>query len=120
MKTLILLLAFGLVTIVFSATISPSSGASGTDDHTEWIAKSLKEMEGVKVGMTRADLLKVFEEEGGFSSRTSRRYVYRNCAYIKVDVEFESVSKIENTPKENGNDKIIKISKPFLEWSIMD
>ena len=120
MKTLILVIAFGLVTIVFAATIVTSSAARGTDEHTEWIAKSLKEIEGVKIGMTRADLLKVFEEEAGLSSRTWRCYVYRNCAYIKVDVEFESVSKIENTPKENGNDKIIKISKPFLEWSIMD
>src|SRR5882724_5816733 len=91
MKTLISLLAFGVVTFVSAAAILPSSESCGTDEHTEWIAKSLKEIESVKVGMTRVDLLRVFKEEGGISTRTWRRYVYRDCPYIKVDVEFEPV-----------------------------
>lgn len=43
-------------------------------------------MQTFKPGMTRADLLKVFMEEGGISKRTWRRYVYRRYGYIKVDV----------------------------------
>jgi hypothetical protein len=120
MKTLISLLAFGLVTFVSAAVILPSSESCGTDEHTEWIAKSLKEIESVKVGMTRVDLLRVFKEEGGISTRTWRRYVYRDCPYIKVDVEFEPVGEPENKVSQSPRDKIIKISQPFLEWSIMD
>lgn len=119
MKTLILLFACGLVTFVSAAAILPSS-RSAADEHTEWIAKSLKEIETVKVGMTRGDLMKVFTEEGGISTRTSRRYVYRECRYIKVDVEFEPVGETENKLSQSPGDKIIKISKPFLEWSIID
>lgn len=118
MKTLILLFACGLVTVVSAAAILPSS-KSRSDEHTEWIAKSLKEIETVKVGMTRGDLLKVFEEEGGISTRTWRRYVYRECRYIKVDVDFEPVGEPEKR-SQSPQDKIIKISKPFLEWSIVD
>jgi hypothetical protein len=92
----------------------------GTDEHTDWIAKSLKEIETIKVGMTRADLLRVFEEEGGISSRTSQRYGYRNCPYVKVDVVFEPVDKPNDSLSPNTEDKIIKISKPFLELPIMD
>ena len=120
MKTLISLIAFGLVTVVSAAAILPASESRGTDEHTEWIVKSLKEIEGVKVGMTRVDLLTVFKEEGGLSTRTSRRYVYRDCPYIKVDVEFEPVGEPENKLFESPSDKIIKISKPFLEWTILD
>ena len=120
MKTLILLFAFGLVTFISAATILPSSKSRDTDEHTEWIMKTLKEIESVKVGMTRADLLRVFKEEGGISTRTRRRYVYHDCAYIKVDVEFEPVGDPENKLRQSPRDKIIKISKPFLEWSIMD
>jgi hypothetical protein len=120
MKTLISLLAFGLVTFVCAGAILPSSESCGTDEHTEWIAKSLKEIESVKVGMTRVDLLRVFKEEGGISTRTWRRYVYRDCPYIKVDVEFEPVGEPENKVSQSSRDKIIKISQPFLEWSIMD
>ena len=120
MKTLISLLALALVTFVSTAAIFPASESGGTDEHTEWIAKSLKEIETVKVGMTRADLLRVFKEEGGISTRTWRRYVYRDCPYIKVDVEFEPVGEPENKTLQSPRDKIIKISKPFLEWSIID
>jgi len=119
MKTLILLFAFGLVTFVSAAAILPSP-QSKADEHTEWIAKSLKEIEGVKAGMTRLELMKVFAEEGGISTRTSRRYVYRDCPYIKVDVEFEPVGEPENKVSQSPRDKIMKISKPFLEWSISD
>ena len=119
MKTLISLLVFGLVTLVSAAAILPSSESGWTDEHTAWVAKSLKEIESVKVGMTRADLLIVFKEEGGISTRTWRRYVYHECRYIKVDVEFEPVGEPEK-PSQSPRDKIVKISKPFLEWSIMD
>jgi hypothetical protein len=120
MKMLMSILAFGLVTIVSVAAVVPASEVRSTDEHTEWIAKSLKEIEGVKVGMTRADLLKVFKEEGGISTRTWRRYAYRYCAYIKVDVEFEPVGEPEDKLSQSPKDKILKISKPFLEWSIID
>ena len=119
MKMLITTVAIGLLTFVSIAGVLPTSEFGGTDEHTEWIAKSLKEIESVKVGMTRGDLLKVFGEEGGISTRTWRRYVYHECRYIKVDVEFEPVGEPEK-PSQSPRDKIVKISKPFLEWSIMD
>ena len=113
------MLAFCLLTFVSAAAISRSP-SYGADEHTVWIAKSLKEIETVKVGMTRSDLLRVFQEEGGISTRTSRRYVFRECKYIKVDVEFEPVGEPENKASQSPGDKIIKISKPFLEWTISD
>ena len=77
------------------------------------------DMRSLKVGMTRADVLKVSMGEGGISDRGWRRYVYRKCAYIKVDVEFAPVGN-PNRYGESADDRITKISKPFLEWSIRD
>src|SRR5689334_20998959 len=88
--SVVALLAFGLV-VVCAAAITSFSQSSAANEHTEWVARSLKEIETVKVGMTRADVQRVFNEEGGLSTLTSRRYVYRDCPYIKVDVEFELV-----------------------------
>ena len=118
MKILITAVVIGLVTFSMASVLS--SASQGPDAHTEWIVKSLKEMEGVKVGMTRGELLNVFKEEGGISTRTWRRYAYRDCPYIKVDAEFEPVDDPENKRNQSPSDRIIKISKPFLEWSIMD
>ena len=84
-----------------------------------WIAASLTDMQGINVGMTRAEMLKVFMEEGGISNRHWRRYVYRNCGYIKVDVEFAAANN-PDSHDESPEDRITKISQPFLEWSIRD
>lgn len=88
-------------------------------DHPDWLAEAMREIATVKPGMTREELLKVFEEEGGLSTRTRRTYVYRGSLYIKVDVTFEAVGdaeKLGTSPK----DKVVKISKPYLNWSILD
>jgi hypothetical protein len=95
-------------------------------DHTEWIARSLKEMQTIKVGMTRRDLLMVFTTEGGLSTRTGRIYVYRECPNIKVDVEFNPVGPPGGTgteeisPMESADDVITRISRPYLARSILD
>lgn len=110
------------ILLVAGLTVFAQSAAQvqSAQSHSEWIAQSLREMETIKVGMTRADLLKVFREEGGLSTRTQRQYVYRECLYIKVAVEFEPVGNAEAPFPENGEDKIVKISRPFIEWSVID
>ncbi len=77
-------------------------------------------MQAVKVGMTRADLLKVFEEEGGISTRTQQTYVYRECPYFKVDVRFEPVGELHGKEFVSSGDKIVNISRPYLAWSVAD
>jgi len=91
-------------------------------EHTKWIDSVMRSFATIKPGMTRRDLFSVFTEEGGLSTRTQRRYVYKHCPYIKVDVEF-SHADIDASPDattENPDDKIVKISRPYLEYSIMD
>jgi hypothetical protein len=100
--------------------VEPLPTSSAYDSEAvRWIAAGLTYMQGIKVGMTREELLKVFMEEGGISNRRWRRYVYRKCGYIKVDVEF-SPANDEGGQKESPEDRITKISQPFLEWSIRD
>ncbi len=92
-------------------------------EHTNWIGHVMKSISTIKPGMTRKDLFTVFIEEGGISTRTQRRYVYKDCPYIKVDVEFSPVIDVDTNPGpagENPKDRIVKISQPYLEYSIMD
>jgi len=94
--------------------------------HVQWVAESLKLMQSVKLGMTRADLLRVFTTEGGLSTGLQRTYVYRECPYFKVDVEFEAVGRpprdVEGrvTLVESEADTIKTISKPYLQFSVLD
>ena len=75
------------------------------NDHIEWVGQALNEMETIKVGMKRKDLLKVFMPDGGLNS--GRTFIYRNCPYFKVDVEFQ---------QEN----ILRISAPYLARPVLD
>lgn len=88
-------------------------------EQARWIRENLPELESIKIGMTRDQLLKVFMPEGGLSSRMWRRYVYRKCGYVKVDVEFAPTGD-HDSPQEHPDDRITKISKPFLELTIAD
>jgi hypothetical protein len=88
--------------------------------HEQWIAAVLKEIETIKVGMTRKDILKVFTTEGGLSTRSRRTFVHKECVYIKVDVEFKPIKQKEQKLKELPDDQIISISRPYLQWSITD
>jgi hypothetical protein len=95
-------------------------------DHTAWVAESLKRMQTIKPGMTRTDLLKIFTTEGGLSTGLQRTFVSQDCPYFKVDVEFEAVGRPNRdvngrvTLEEGSKDIIVKISRPYLEFSIMD
>ena len=103
------------ITISVVAQSEPDSSRFDRE-HTEWIANALLSIQTVRVGMTRADLLKVFTTEGGISSPSWRTYVFRECPYIKVDVKFDSATRHE----ELATDKITEISRPYLAWSTMD
>jgi hypothetical protein len=97
-----------------------------SQDHGTWILHSLEEIETVRVGMTRGDLLKVFTGDGGLSTALRRTYVYRSCPYIKVDVQFRAVGRPDRdaegrvTTIESEADEIIKISRPYLARPIAD
>ena len=114
------------ILVLSLALILPARSSQQAGEQKEWIANSLREMQKIKVGMTRADLLTVFTTEGGLSTGLQRTYVYRECHYIKVDVEFEAVGRPARdvagrvTLHEDSRDVIKKISRPYLEWSVTD
>jgi hypothetical protein len=95
----------------------PAHKQEASHDHTAWISECLKHVQSIRPGATRGELLEVLRTEVGESTRFWRTYVYKECPYIKVDVEFKAAG--EGT-LENERDVIMKVSKPFLEWSILD
>ena len=119
--SIIFLCAF---TCVVSAQALQNSEKS--DEQTKWIGESIQEINTLKVGDARANLLKIFTIEGGISTALKQTFVYRKCPYIKVDVEFEPIGRPERntegriTSVEDNRDKIKFISKPYLEFSVVD
>jgi len=124
LRVMLLMTAFGSSSVVRAAR--PERQGASRQDHIAWVVDTLKHMQTVKVGMTRDDLLKVFGTEGGLSTGLQRTYVSRDCPYFKVDVEFEAVGRPSRdgdgrvTLVESNQDVIVKISRPYLQFSIMD
>jgi hypothetical protein len=112
-------IATSLLALACAAPFLHARGSQKARGHTEWVAESLKEIQKIKPGMTRADLLKVFAPEGGLSPVPNRTYAYRECAYIKVDVEFEP-SAGGAAPTESDEAVIKSISRPYLARPILD
>ena len=111
--------------IGFGQAADRASKEMPIEGHVAWVVKELKRMEAVKVGMTREDLLAVFTTEGGLSTGLQRTFVSRECEYFKVDVEFRAVGRPDRdqegrvTVIEDGRDIIVKISRPYLQFSIL-
>ena len=65
---------------------------------------TLTAIESIEVGMSRFDLDKLFRPEAGLHPATEGAvYIYKECPYIKVNVQFTKDGKISG------------ISRPFLE-----
>ena len=82
------------------------------------VEQALVAVQDIKVGMTRNDLEKHFEMDGGFNFRGDTRYVFKGCSYLKITVEFildPGVSR-NFSPK----DTVKSVSKLFVEYPIMD
>ena len=84
------------------------------------LTKQLADIAALKPGGSREDFLRLFQEEGGISNRTQRRYAYRANPNIKVDVTFEAVGMPEEKLAESPKDKVLTISKPLVELPISD
>jgi hypothetical protein len=110
---------------IIQATPQPGQLQS-SQDHVSWVAQALKRMQTIKPGMTREALLTVFTTEGGLSTGLQRTFVSRDCPYFKVDVEFKAVGRPDRdndgrvTLVEASQDIIVKISQPYLQFSILD
>ena len=110
-----------VIALLIAATSLAAKQTTDTDrEHTQWIVSVMDSIQTIKPGMTREDLSKVFTTEGGLSFRLQRTYVYKDCPYIKVNVEFEAAANPDEGLTEMPEDKIVKISAPFLQYSVMD
>lgn len=92
---------------------SVPEGSVYSEQRTLWIAKVLRQVRAISPGMTRTELLRIFTDEGGLYTREQQTFVLRECRYIKVDVVFSPAD-------HDAEDKIVRISRPYLAYSVAD
>jgi len=129
LKSMITLQLISIVALCASSSVQPTNQVDQetcAQPHEVWVGHTLEKMESIQPGMTREDLLKIFTTEDGLSNRWHQTFVSRNCAYFKVDVEFKAVARPGRdmdgrvTLEEDPRDIIVKISRPYLQFRIID
>jgi hypothetical protein len=124
--TLVLLSCGAILSLTRDSATPLASREQCLEEHRAWVAEALQKMQTIRPGMTRKDLLEVFRTEGGLSTALRRRYVSQECPYFKIDVEFDAVGRSNRdedgsvTLVEDDRDVIVKVSRPYLEFSITD
>jgi hypothetical protein len=101
-------------------TVRPLTSNEAGRNPREWLEERYKEATSVRAGMSRAELMKVFEEDGGLQRIPAGRYVLRTCRMIKVEVEFDAEYGQAYKEKPDRELKIKAISKPYLEYMDTD
>jgi hypothetical protein len=125
----LVLVLLSIIAVSASSSVRLTHSASQEpcpQDHEAWVTHTLEKVETIKPGMTREELLKVFTTEGGLSTGLHRTFISRDCLYFKVDVDFEAVARPNRdkdgrvTLVEASRDIIVKVSRPYLQFSIGD
>ena len=91
-------------------------------DGVTWVQKCLADFETLKTGMTREQVQSKFCMDGGLSSPSGGRFTHPACPYFKIEVEFDFQRNPadQNRAVESKTDKVIRISKPYLETPFAD
>ena len=87
------------------------------------IEKCIMDFEYIKIGMTRNEIEKRFLLDGGLQSIASPiRFTHPNCPYFKINIEFAFTKNPDdqNRAISKKEDKVIKVSKPYIERPFTD
>jgi len=103
-----------LVLLCSVALLGQTARLRPDPDKMAWMEQTLSSIQAIKPGMSRADLERLFQPDGGTHGKNLVVYVYRVCPYIKVSVTFADDST--GSPR----DKIASISNPFIGRPVMD
>lgn len=114
-----ILVIVGLL-VILAPGIHSGTQTANDQANQRWLEERYKEATSIKAGMTRADLLKLFEEDGGLQSIPASRYVLKCCQLIQIEVKFDSGYGVNYKPTPDENLKIVEVSRPYLQRMAAD
>lgn len=82
----------------------------------------LRDFEGIRLGMTRSEVMARLQIDGGIHSASEMRFVHPLCGYCKVTVKFASIrdSQDQNRAIMAETDRVVAVSRPYLERPFAD
>lgn len=87
-----------------------------------WVERCLQDFASIQAGMTRHEVAQRFPMDGGLQGASPVRFVHPKCSSFKVDVEFgfKRDATDQNRAVIGEDDRVVRVSKPYLERSVSD
>lgn len=83
------------------------------------VERALKDLQSLKVGMARKDIAAHnFVMSGGMLFRDRTAYIYQDCEYIKLEIEFTLDPAVDQAFSDK--DTIKGVSKLALDYPVKD
>ncbi len=103
-------------------------GCKQQADREAWVRKCLTELNEIKPGMTRAEIEKRVQMDGGIQDLVTVRYLHPECYLhpeyecFKINVEFSVKRNPANQNRivPSPDDKAVTVSKPYIENPDLD
>ena len=123
-----IMLSIIVLVFIISLIIVGSYAATKSDQeklnrqHIEWVKKCLQDFSSIKPGMSRGEIEKKFRADGGLHDPYSVRFTHPSCRYFKIDVTFGKIRNVDDQNRGLGekDDKVINVSKPYIERPFYD
>ncbi|HUB18002.1 MAG TPA: hypothetical protein VL990_05165 [Acidobacteriaceae bacterium] len=113
--------AFALIILLgSSAIVSAPQPEPAPSSCCTMVEQAMAAASAIKAGMTRADVEKKFRLDGGISSAYVANYVFRECPTIKIEVGFERMDDKGRIITGGPSDMVKYVSRPFLDYPVMD
>lgn len=97
----------------------PQSQSSAGCDNCAIVAEAMTSLSQLQNGDSRLKAEQEFQLDGGLHTAQQGTYVYQKCHTIKVDIQFTG-QEVGTKPGFLPSDKIIGISRPYLESPFYD
>ncbi len=83
------------------------------------VQQALADYQRIKPGLKRREVERYFKLDGGLQFSDSGRYVFRNCDYIKLEVEFDPAPSGAGA-LSSPDDTVRRVSKLFIDYPTRD
>ena len=87
-----------------------------SENHNELIMRWIKDFAIIQPGMTRAELDRKFNHDGGISTPSQLTYIHPECRHAKIQITFQNtLHDADGRPIALLTDKVLSTSQPFLQ-----
>jgi hypothetical protein len=105
---------------VLTAPLARADSDPARRERRAWVERCIKDFQSIKPGMTRSQVEKLLRHDGGLMQATQWRYRHPDCDYFKIDVDYSVKRDSSGQLLDSANDKVVAVSKPYLEWPVDD